>query len=1201
MRRVLCALLCVPWALFADFLEPPSAPPSETWGFRREIADGIDATGGAVLPEDAKPWLENRISRCFFGPIKRPPFNRDELMDDVDYYPEAYLAQLRDEGVNGLWLTVEFRDLVETSFNHRHPTAAKRLAKLRRTVETCAKYGIGIWVFAIEPRCGKAAPEFYERNKGLFARAYWPPCDDWDHLMCPSKPESRQYLKEALKDLFTQVPGLKGFMNISHGERWTTCLSQFPSCAASVQCPQTCPVCSKRQPWEVLNDILVPMRDGIREANPKAEFISWFYMPEPCAERNAWVYDCARHFPKGVTFQVNFESGVVCEQEGKPRVGGDYWLSQPGPSDIFRRVTDACREAGTRLSAKIQVSTSHEMATVPYVPVPGLLYRKFKAMHDCGVKDAMYCWYFGCNPGLMNRAAAMLSCIDFSEGEEDFLKRLAKAEWGEDGPQMARLWKRFSDAYANYPLSNMMQYYGPFHDGVVWELHPYLDHKPLARTWQCDRADGDTIGECLEGFDLDEACRLAEKMCAELADADDLDALAVKYANDRRRSREIGVMKAFRILCLSGRDILKFYRERRDAVVASRVRHDNVAALKHVREMTRLAVNAKGYSAEMLPLCAKDARLGFHSEAETYKFHPDLLAWRIRDIDRVLNELREIEVALSSSEGSYPLSLFERSAPEWNAERTADGGLVVEGEAAKDRTDDVVIDFYDETGSAYPTQVRVRPENGCFRTVIPEGKWHWIHVARPGLPDLPDVKTPVPGRLKLFGAAVRNCARLVPVETAKWQGEIDRVAAAGGGVVTVPAGIHRVGGLELRNNVELHLEKGAVLEALYGLENYRVVKLPYSEGDWSAIVMGLNVTNVAVTGEGAIDGQGAKWPAPPKDFKGCQEGLRPRGLFFAHSKGIRLEGYTLRNAACWGQVFKNCDGVTARRVTVFSHGNLNNDGFDIEAKNVLIEECVADTGDDEFCIKSNDPSFTVENVTIRNCIARGQASAFKIGTATRGTVRHVRVENLRCEPPRGIFSQYADGTPARPLFHFTVYDHQESYPYGFGLVGVAVECVDGGRVEDVAVDGVTFADGYKIPIFVRADRRACHNKGDGLKRGEQNVLKDIVIRNVRGSVIGPMASSITGTKDFRVQNVLLENIDIVQPGAGEAAGRRALADPAPYRENCYPAPDIFHPGILPAYGLYVDYADNVVLKNVKFRTLAEGPVEIRSDIVRTGR
>ena len=65
---------------------------------------------------EIKPVIQRRISRCFFGPIKRFPKMRDELMDDVNYYPEQYLNRLAHEGVNGLWLTIEFRDLVSTSF-----------------------------------------------------------------------------------------------------------------------------------------------------------------------------------------------------------------------------------------------------------------------------------------------------------------------------------------------------------------------------------------------------------------------------------------------------------------------------------------------------------------------------------------------------------------------------------------------------------------------------------------------------------------------------------------------------------------------------------------------------------------------------------------------------------------------------------------------------------------------------------------------------------------------------------------------------------------------------------------------------------------------------------------------------------------------------------------------------------------------------
>lgn len=79
-------------------------------------------------------------------------------------------------------------------------------------------------------------------------------------------------------------------------------------------------------------------------------------------------------------------------------------------------------------------------------------------------------------------------------------------------------------------------------------------------------------------------------------------------------------------------------------------------------------------------------------------------------------------------------------------------------------------------------------------------------------------------------------------ETAQWQRAIDAAAARGGGRVTIPAGRHLVGQLDLRSNVEIHLAEGAVLEGRPGLEHYRVVELPFSEGTWSAILFGLNVT-----------------------------------------------------------------------------------------------------------------------------------------------------------------------------------------------------------------------------------------------------------------------------------------------------------------------------------------------------------------------
>ncbi|MBQ0033590.1 MAG: hypothetical protein KBT68_12455 [bacterium] len=414
-------------------------------------------------------------------------------------------------------------------------------------------------------------------------------------------------------------------------------------------------------------------------------------------------------------------------------------------------------------------------------------------------------------------------------------------------------------------------------------------------------------------------------------------------------------------------------------------------------------------------------------------------------------------------------------------------------------------------------------------------------------------------------------------ETSHWQGLIDSASAAGGGRVVVGAGRHLVGQLNLKSNVELHIEKGAVLEGLLGLEHYTVTELPYSEGTWSAIVSAIGVTNVAITGKGVIYGYGQGWDQPPTNYPVGQEGWRPRGIFFGDTKHIRLEDFTLRDAACWGIVFKCCEGVRARRVTIDNHGNVNNDGFDVEAKDVLIEDCDVDAGDDAFCVKSNNPEFTVENVTFRNCIGRSHCNVCKIGTATRGTVRNVRYENIRCEPPRRDFIDRRTGGKniGRNFFFRAGYP---DFPMGVGLSMAAIENVDGGCVEDIVVDGLT-GFGYQVPLFVRGGNRPTLNR---LPHGNQYVFRNVTIRNVKAKGTNPTANSISGVERMPVENVVLENIDIACCGAGTAASEQAKVMSVPDVSKRYPECTMFRPSILPAFGLYVDRVDGLKMENVRF-------------------
>ena len=429
------------------------------------------------------------------------------------------------------------------------------------------------------------------------------------------------------------------------------------------------------------------------------------------------------------------------------------------------------------------------------------------------------------------------------------------------------------------------------------------------------------------------------------------------------------------------------------------------------------------------------------------------------------------------------------------------------------------------------------------------------------------------------------------LETARFQREIDDVAAQGGGRVVVPAGRHVVGQLDLKSNVELHLEKGAVLEGAVGLENYRVTALPYSEGTWSAVVSAIGVTNVAVTGEGEIFGNGTAWPQP-EDYGGNQEGLRPRGVFFADCRDVRLSDFAVRDSACWGVVFKCCDGVDARRIRIDSHANANNDGFDVEAKNVVIADCDVDVGDDAVCLKSNTPDFVVENVLVSNVTARSHCNALKLGTASHGTMRNVLFVDCRTEAPKRDFTDRRFGRSCpwyvndrRPVRFPGVGADEPS-----GMSALVVENVDGGTVENVTFRRIV-ANGTCTPIFIRAGTRS--GRPCGTPPSDKYVLRDVLLEDVVGESLSAVASSITGVDGCRVKDVTLRNVRIVCRGGGDTAAERTR--PVPEAAGKYPDAHMFD-GPLPAYGLYARHVDRLALENVSF-DLKPGTADGRDDKV----
>ena len=256
---------------------------------------------------------------------------------------------------------------------------------------------------------------------------------------------------------------------------------------------------------------------------------------------------------------------------------------------------------------------------------------------------------------------------------------------------------------------------------------------------------------------------------------------------------------------------------------------------------------------------------------------------------------------------------------------------------------------------------------------------------------------------------------------------ITKCSDNGGGIIQVPAGNYYMNGpLVFKNNVCVNLQKGATLNFSTNEYDYLPAVLTRWEGtemyNYSPFIYAYHVNNIALTGEGTINGNGSKKFATWSKFQQRgQEMLRKMGReqipvwkrvfgegyhfrpgFFEPfgCTNVRIEGITILDSPFWVIHPIFCTNVIVRKITVRSF-NSNNDGCDPEScTNVLIEDCDFNTGDDGIAIKSGRDADgwrvgqPTENVVIRNCTFNSKSNGICIGSEMSGGVRNVFVENI---------------------------------------------------------------------------------------------------------------------------------------------------------------------------------------------------------------
>jgi len=380
---------------------------------------------------------------------------------------------------------------------------------------------------------------------------------------------------------------------------------------------------------------------------------------------------------------------------------------------------------------------------------------------------------------------------------------------------------------------------------------------------------------------------------------------------------------------------------------------------------------------------------------------------------------------------------------------------------------------------------------------------------------------------------------------------ISACSAAGGGKVIIPSGIWLTGPIRLESRIELHLENGALLFFSSDHSLYPIIPAPTRGWVVASPLYGYGLEDVAITGAGIIDGAGASW-RPVKKFKTtagqwkallqsggvvddkgsmwwpsqealageeylkqlqksksrkeitaadylpARDYLRPYMISLVDCKRVLVAGVTIKNSPKFALCPAWCDQLIIRDVKVNNEWwAQNGDGIDISAcRNVLVERCTVNAGDDGICMKSSDRSGrkgpALENVLIRDCIVYHGHGGFVVGSNTDGGMRNLVVENC-------IFI----GTDTGLRFKSTR--------------------GRGGTVENIRIRNIRMSDIAEAAILFDAFYES--EAPDSLPRpvtAETPIFRDITIDSLY-CTSAALAMALTGLPEMPIQDITLSN------------------------------------------------------------------------------
>jgi len=417
--------------------------------------------------------------------------------------------------------------------------------------------------------------------------------------MCTSDPQVRRWMSDALAHVFSSVPNLGGVFTISASENLTNCASHGQH--------RNCPHCKGRSAAAIIAEVNSTIEAGVHRGNPEARVLVWDW-----GWNDGDAAEIIRALPKSVWLQSVSEWSIPIERGGVKATVGEYSISTVGPGPRAMRHWKLAREAGLKCVAKIQANNSWEISAVPALPVLDLVGEHISNLNEANVDGIMLSWTLGGYPSANLDLVGKLGAFP-RQTKEQALDSLAKEKFGEGALAARDAWRKFSDAFREYPFDGGVIYNAPVQLGPA----NLLFAKPSGYAATMVGIPYDDVKGWCGPYPPEVLAGQYEKVGGGFRQGiADLEMAVNKAPSERavEAKREQGVARAAQIHFQSVANQVRFVLAR-----------DSAAGAERTAKMKKILEDEKELAVNLFKLTREDSRIGFEASNQYYYLPQDLM------------------------------------------------------------------------------------------------------------------------------------------------------------------------------------------------------------------------------------------------------------------------------------------------------------------------------------------------------------------------------------------------------------------------------------------------------------------------------------------------------------------------------------------------------------------------------------------------